>query len=122
MRWILFVPLLVVLALFALSNPQDVEFRLWPFDLAWVSPLGVAVLLISAVAFLVGALVAWGAGLPARRRAARMEQAARLLEGELAGYRAREEQARRDATTGRVAANEIVPAGGGTALTVGGRH
>ena len=48
MRWLLFVPLLVLLALFALSNPQDVEIRLWPFDLAWVSPLGVAVLLLAA--------------------------------------------------------------------------
>ena len=44
LRWVLFVPLLVILALFALSNTQDVEIRLWPFDLAWVSPLGVAVL------------------------------------------------------------------------------
>jgi putative membrane protein len=122
MRWILFVPLLVLLVLFALSNPQDVEIRLWPFDLAWVSSLGIAVLLIAAVAFLIGALIAWGAALPARRRAARMEQAARLLEGELASYRAREEQARRDASTGRVPPHEILPASGGTALTTAGRH
>jgi uncharacterized integral membrane protein len=116
MRWVVFVPLVVLLALFALSNPQDVEIRLWPFDLAWATPLGVAVLLASAVAFLIGALVAWGASLPARRRAARLEQAARLLEGEVASYRAREEQARRDAATGRVPANEVIPTR--TALTV----
>jgi uncharacterized integral membrane protein len=116
MRWVLFVPLVILLALFALSNPQDVELRLWPFDLGWASPLGIAVLLIAAAAFLVGALVAWGAALPARRRAARLEQAARLLEGEVAAYRAKEEQARRAAATGRVPANEVVPAR--TALTV----
>jgi uncharacterized integral membrane protein len=101
MRWLLFVPLLVVLVLFALSNPQDVEIRLWPFDLAWVSPLGIAVLILCAIAFLLGAALAWAAGLAARRRAARVEEAARLLEGELAGYKAKEEQARRDADLGR---------------------
>jgi uncharacterized integral membrane protein len=104
MRWLLFVPLLVVLALFALSNPQDVEIRLWPFDLAWISPLGIAVLILCAIAFLLGAGLAWAAGLAARRRAAKVEEAARLLEGELAGYKAREEQARRDADLGRTPA------------------
>ena len=109
MRWILFVPLLVVLALFALSNTQDVEIRLWPFDLAWISSLGLAVLLFSAVAFLVGAGVAWTAGLPGRRRAARIEQAAKLLEAELAAHRTREEQARRAADMGRVPDGAVVP-------------
>jgi uncharacterized integral membrane protein len=110
MRWVLFVPLLILLAVFALSNPQNVEIRLWPFDLAWVSPLGIAVLILSAVAFLLGAGIAWASALPVRRRAARIEQAARLLEGELAAYRAREEQARRDADMGRVPEGAVVPA------------
>jgi uncharacterized integral membrane protein len=101
MRWVFFLPLLVLLALFALSNPQPVEVRLWPFDLAWAAPLGVAVLVLGAIAFLLGAAIAWSAGLPQRRRAARIEQAARLLEAELSGYRAREEQARREADLGR---------------------
>jgi uncharacterized integral membrane protein len=111
MRWLLFLPLLVLLALFALSNPQDVEIRLWPFDLAWVSPLGIAVLILCAVAFLLGAALAWAAGIPARRRATRVEEAARLLEGELAGYRAKEEQARRDADLGRYPAPSAVHGG-----------
>mgnify|MGYP001810934401 CR=1 FL=1 len=38
MRWLLFVPLVLVLALFAHSNPQDIELRLWPFDVVWVAP------------------------------------------------------------------------------------
>jgi uncharacterized integral membrane protein len=109
MRWVLFVPLLIVLALFALSNPQDVELRLWPLDLAWVSPLGVAVLLVAAAAFLFGAGIAWAAALPGRRRAARIEQAAKLLEAELAAYRAKEEQARRDADMGRVSEAQVIP-------------
>ena len=95
MRWLLFLPLLALLALFALSNPQPVEIRLWPFDLAWVSPLGIAVLVLCALAFLLGAVLTWTASLPARRRAARVEEAARLLEGELAGYKSREAEAAR---------------------------
>lgn len=104
MRWLLFLPLLALLALFALSNPEQVAIRLWPFDIAWVSPLGVAVLILCALAFLLGAILTWTAGLPARRRAARMEEAARLLEGELAGYKAREAQARHEADLGRTSA------------------
>ncbi|WP_270938813.1 LapA family protein [Falsiroseomonas oryzae] len=117
MRWIMFVPLLIVLALFALSNPQDVELRLWPFDLAWIAPLGIAVLVLAAVAFLVGALIAWAAALPIRRRAARVEQAAKLLEAELTAMRAREDAARREAEMGRVPDAAVVPA-----LRVAGRR
>lgn len=109
MRWVFFVPLLVLLALFALSNMQPVEIRLWPIDLVWVSPLGVAVLLLATAGFLVGALIAWAAALPIRRRAARIEQAAKLLEAELAQLRAREEQARRDADMGRAPDAAVVP-------------
>jgi uncharacterized integral membrane protein len=88
MRWILLLPLLVLLVLFGLSNKQEVALRLWPFDLAWAVPLSVAVLLFAGLAFLFGALTAWAASLPHRRRARRMEEAARLLEAELAEHRA----------------------------------
>ena len=88
MRWILLLPLLILLVLFGLSNKQEVALRLWPFDLAWVVPLSVAVLLIAGLAFLLGALTAWVASLPHRRRARRVEEAARLLEAELAEHRA----------------------------------
>jgi len=110
MRWLLFVPLLVLLALFALSNPQDAQLRLWPFDLTWVAPLGIAMLVLAGISFLFGALLVWTASFRLRRRAARLHQAARLLEGELAGYKAREEKARRDADMGRVPEADILPA------------
>ncbi len=109
MRWVIFLPLLIVLAIFALSNPQEVELRLWPFDLAWVAPLGVAVLVFGAFAFLLGAAIVWATTLPMRRRAVRIEQAAKLLEGELAAYRAREEEARRQADMGRVPEAQVLP-------------
>ena len=88
MRWILLLPLLIILVLFGLSNREEVSLTLWPFDLAWVTPLSVAVLAIGAVCFLFGAAVAWLASLPHRRRARRMEEAARVMEAELSEFRA----------------------------------
>ncbi len=88
MRWILLLPLLILLVLFGLSNREEVALHLWPFDLAWVAPLSVAVLVIGAVFFLLGAGIAWAAGLPQRRRARRIEEAARVMEAELAEHRA----------------------------------
>jgi uncharacterized integral membrane protein len=88
LRWILLLPLLILLVLFGLSNREEVYLRLWPFDLAWAAPLSVAVLVIGAVFFIFGAAIAWAAGLTHRARARRAEEAARLLEAELAEYRA----------------------------------
>ena len=88
LRLILLLPVIVVLVLFGLSNREEVLLHLWPFDLAWAVPLSVAVLLIAGLAFLFGALTAWAASLPHRRRARKLEEAARLLEAELAEHRA----------------------------------
>jgi uncharacterized integral membrane protein len=89
-RWLLIGPLLVLLVLFALSNMQPVAVGLWPFDLTWQTPLALAVLLVSALAFLLGAFVAWAAGMPQRRRGRAAVRAAREAEAELAEIRARE--------------------------------
>ena len=86
---LLLLPLLVVLVLFGLSNRREVALQLWPFDLAWVVPLSVAMLILAALAFLFGAAVTWGGALAWRRRAKRLEEAARVLEAELAEHRAR---------------------------------
>jgi len=68
MRWFIFLPLAILVVLFMLSNPQSIELRLWPFDVAWTASASIAVLSIAALAFLVGAFVAWAAAMPARRR------------------------------------------------------
>jgi len=62
MRWFIFLPLAILVVLFMLSNPQSIELRLWPFDVAWTASASIAVLSIAAVAFLLGALIAWAAG------------------------------------------------------------
>lgn len=112
LRWILTAPLLVLVILFALSNRDPVTFRLWPLDLSWTAPLSVAVLAVAAAAFLVGALIAWGAALPARRRASQMAEVSRVLEAELSEYRAREarEVAPRPAAAGRASSGTSVVA------------
>lgn len=83
MRWFIFLPLAVLVVLFLLSNPQSIELRLWPFDLAWTASAAVAVLSIAAVAFLLGALIAWAAALPARRRGRAAERRVVMLEAEV---------------------------------------
>lgn len=85
--------LLLVLVLFAISNPQPVALQFWPFDLAWEVPLAGAVLGAAALAFLLGAVLAWGGALRYRRRARKMQRAAQLLEAEVAELRARHEPA-----------------------------
>ena len=89
LRLILGVPVLLVLVLFALSNPTPAAFRLWPTDFALELPLSLAVLGAMAVAFLAGALVLWLSALAARRRARRAEHAVRLLEAQVAELKAR---------------------------------
>jgi len=89
-RILFLLPLLIFLVLFGLSNREEVLLRLWPFDLAWAAPLSVAVLLIAAVFFLFGAFIAWAAALPYRRRARGLENAARIMEAELAELHGRE--------------------------------
>ena len=94
MRWLLFLPLLILLAVFALSNMQEVQLRMWPLDIGWAAPLGVAVLVLAGLGFLVGALLVWASGLATLRRARRMEEAAKLLEPELTTLKMREQQMR----------------------------
>jgi uncharacterized integral membrane protein len=89
-RLLLLAPLLIFLVLFGLSNREEVLLRLWPFDLAWAAPLSVAVLVIAAVFFLFGAFIAWAAALPHRRRAKALENAARVIDAELAELRAKD--------------------------------
>ncbi|WP_424136047.1 LapA family protein [Roseomonas chloroacetimidivorans] len=89
-RWLLIGPLLLVLILFAVSNMQPVSVAFWPFDLTWQTPLALAVLLISALAFLLGAFVSWAAGAPARRRARARIRAGEAAQAELNRLRAQE--------------------------------
>lgn len=93
MRWLLLLPLLAFVVLFALSNRQPVTLGLWPTDLTWQVSLAVAVLLVSAIAFLFGALMVWLSDLPHRRRARRAAEEIRRMQAELERFRERDRAA-----------------------------
>jgi uncharacterized integral membrane protein len=89
-RLLLIGPLLVLLILFAVSNMGPVAVTLWPFDVTWQAPLAIAVLVVAALAFLLGAFVAWTAGMRGRREGRAAIRANREMEAELSALRARE--------------------------------
>ena len=87
-RFILALPVVLVLVLFALTNTQPTQLGLWPTDLSITVPLSFAVLGAMAVTFLLGALVVWPGILAARARARRAERTRRLLEAQVAELKA----------------------------------
>ena len=82
-------PFLLLLVLFALSNAVPVQLGLWPTDLSLETPLSVAVLVASALFFVLGALVVGVGSLAQRRRARRAEGRVRALESEVAQLKLR---------------------------------
>ena len=80
LKFILLLPLLLVLVLFELSNTAPVRLSFWPTDYALELPLSIVVLVGAALAFVAGAVLVWISGSGARRRARRAEAAVRVLE------------------------------------------
>jgi lipopolysaccharide assembly protein A len=89
MRWLLILPLVLLVVLFALSNTEPVRLTIWPLDVAWEAPASLAVLGFGAAAFLLGAGVAWLAAFPYRRRVRELQQQARIIQAELDATRTR---------------------------------
>jgi uncharacterized integral membrane protein len=83
MRFLIALPFLLLLVLFALSNPQTVYVGIWPTGYGLETPLSAAILVGMGVAFLFGALLVWISELGQRRRARRAEHYARALEEQL---------------------------------------
>jgi putative membrane protein len=88
-RALIFAPLLFLLVLFALSNPQSVHLGLWPTDFGVDLPLSIALLLAAAFAFFLGAALLWLSVVGARLRARRAEHAVKLLEAQVASLQSR---------------------------------
>ncbi|MCC6717186.1 MAG: LapA family protein [Acetobacteraceae bacterium] len=88
-RLILLSPLLLLVVLFALSNPESVRLGLWPTNLLVQAPLSLLMLAAMGIAFLLGALTTWVVGLGTRLRARRAEAAAAALRTELQALQAR---------------------------------
>jgi uncharacterized integral membrane protein len=78
LRWLITLPLAIVLVVFAVNNRDMVEVDLWPLGLVVPWPLFVYVFLGNGIGLLMGALVAWISAGPARKLA--RERRARLRE------------------------------------------
>ncbi len=92
LRILIGLPLLLVLVLFALSNPQPVQLGIWPTDLTITVPMSVAILFGMAMAFVIGALLLWFSAVAARLRARRAEHLTRLLNAQVAQLKAENER------------------------------
>ncbi|WP_160122510.1 LapA family protein [Rhodovarius lipocyclicus] len=93
MRWLLLLPFLLLLALFAASNREDVALRLWPLDASLALPLWLAVLGTAGLFLILGSVLGWAAAVPARRRLRELQRAANIMEGELVALRREQEAA-----------------------------
>ena len=67
--WIVSIPVIIVVALFAVNNRQSVDLELWPLPWA-LPPIPLFVLTLGAIlfGFLFGCLVMWLTGAKHRRR------------------------------------------------------
>lgn len=82
--WILTLPVIVVVVIFAVRHRADVAIDLWPTGIQLAVPLYVVVLGSLLTGFLVGALVMWLSAGRGRRRARASNHQARSLEYEVA--------------------------------------
>ena len=89
LRVIVLFPVLLILVVFALSNPQPVLLGFWPTDFMLRAPISVAILVGMAIAFVLGAFCVWAGALMQRRRARIAERRVRHLEAELQDTQAR---------------------------------
>jgi lipopolysaccharide assembly protein A len=80
LRVIIGLVFLVVLVLFVLSNTAPLQLRILSYDVYHPVATGLVLVLFSATALLVGALLMWFSELGQRRRARRAEAQVRALE------------------------------------------
>ncbi len=71
LRWLITVPLALILIVFAVNNRHLVEVSLWPLDFIVRWPLFVFVYIGVVAGFLAGAVIAWASGAQRHRRARR---------------------------------------------------
>jgi uncharacterized integral membrane protein len=88
LRILLLLPFLVLLVVFALSNPQPVKLGIWPTDYSIEVPVSIAILTASGLFFFLGALFVWFGAIAARSRHRRAERRAATLEAELRNHTA----------------------------------
>lgn len=83
-RLLLLIPVFVLIVAFALSNQTPVQLGFWPTGLIWETPLSIAVLVVGALCFVLGAAVTWVGRIAATARAAQAERTIAKLRAQLA--------------------------------------
>lgn len=94
--WLIAGPLMILAALFAVSNRGSAELGLWPLPFTIQAPIYLIALCGLAVGFLAGGTVAWFGGARARARARAAERAVRRREVEIEELRRKAGTAERD--------------------------
>jgi uncharacterized integral membrane protein len=90
-RWVVGVPLLLLMVLFALSNTEPVSLGLFPLGhLPFELPLSFVILAALGLGWFLGGLRLWFTAIAHRRAARRAEEAVRLLEARHQEMKARE--------------------------------
>lgn len=112
LSWIVTIPVMVIVVVFAVANRDDVLLRFWP--LPWSSELPVYLIVLGCLflGFVLGGVVTWLSGAPRRRRARRTAERAREMSRQLAELQRRQE-------TAADAARQAATAGTGTAAAPG---
>ena len=80
LRWLITVPVAIIVVVFAVNNRGDASISLWPLDLTITWPLFVFVFIGAGVGFILGAALMWLTGAPTRRRARTQSGRVRELE------------------------------------------
>lgn len=97
LSWILTLPLLLVVVVFAVTNRQEVTVEfLWPLEYSVPVRLSVAIFISLLAGLLIGGLAAWLSAGQTRRRARRLRRRADELEREVAWLRRERDRAATD--------------------------
>ena len=84
LRWLITLPVAIVVVVFAVNNRGAAKVDLWPFEMIVAWPLFVFVFIGAGIGFLVGATVMWLSSAPARRKSRERAGRVRQLERDAA--------------------------------------
>ncbi|MEP4377809.1 MAG: lipopolysaccharide assembly protein LapA domain-containing protein [Alphaproteobacteria bacterium] len=82
LRWLITIPVAIIVVVLAVNNRGDASLNLWPLDLIITWPLFAFVFIGAGAGFVLGAALMWITSAPTRRRA--RERASRIRELERA--------------------------------------
>jgi uncharacterized integral membrane protein len=73
--WIVTLPIIAIVTVFAVMNRQDVAINLWPLPWEFATPVFLLTLLLILFGFVFGALIMWFTGAKQRRQLRRVRRA-----------------------------------------------